>query len=270
MERLTKRVTMSNSKIKFDDGEAYERMMGVWSRYVGEKFLDWLSLPSGKWWADIGCGNGAFSEQILKVCDPISVRGIDPSVAQIDFAKSRPGAKKAIFEIGDAMALPFEDDEFDVVTMALALFFVPDPVQGVAEMKRVVRRDGVVAAYMWDMLGGGAPMEPIHAALRLKRISYPLPPSAEASRVDDMLELWRNAGFRSIEAKVITVEREFKDFDDFWDTTTCSPAITSVLQGLDVTALNEVKDASREFLAIKSGELVVCTGTANCIKGVVH
>ena len=58
-------------------------------------------------------------------------------------------------------------------------------------------------------------MEPIHSALRLKKISYPLPPSAEASRVEDMRNLWAEAGFRSIETKIITVKRAFDDFDDF-------------------------------------------------------
>jgi len=32
---------------RFDDGAASERMMGIWSRLVGEGFLDWLNLPTG-------------------------------------------------------------------------------------------------------------------------------------------------------------------------------------------------------------------------------
>ena len=45
--------------------------------------------------------------------------------------------------------------------MALVIFFVPEPAKGVAEMARVVRPGGTVAAYAWDMLGGGFPLEPI-------------------------------------------------------------------------------------------------------------
>ena len=45
--------------------------------------------------------------------------------------------------------------------MALVLFFVPNPAKGVAEMARVVKPGGTVAAYAWDMLGGGFPQEPI-------------------------------------------------------------------------------------------------------------
>ena len=43
--------------------------------------------------------------------------------------------------------------------MPLVIFFVPDPAKGVAEMARVVRPGGIVAAYAWDMAGGGFPYE---------------------------------------------------------------------------------------------------------------
>ena len=48
-----------------------------------------------------------------------------------------------------AMALPFADGTFDAAVMALVIFFVPDPVKGVAEMARVVRPGGSVSAYAW-------------------------------------------------------------------------------------------------------------------------
>ena len=38
---------MSDAGQMFSDGKVYERMMGRWSRLVGEAFLDWLALPSG-------------------------------------------------------------------------------------------------------------------------------------------------------------------------------------------------------------------------------
>src|ERR1700692_4513813 len=53
---------MAEQQIRFDDGAAYERMMGVWSRLAGETFIDWLMPRPGVRWIDIGCGTGAFSE----------------------------------------------------------------------------------------------------------------------------------------------------------------------------------------------------------------
>ncbi len=58
---------MPTSEIRFDDGSAYERFMGKWSRLAGETFLDWLAPRAGLRWLDVGCGNGAFTEMIASM-----------------------------------------------------------------------------------------------------------------------------------------------------------------------------------------------------------
>jgi SAM-dependent methyltransferase len=181
---------MAEQQIRFDDGAAYERMMGVWSRMAGEIFLDWLKPPSGARWIDIGCGNGAFTELIVDKTAPAEVQGIDPSDGQLDFARSRPAARVAKFQKGDAMALPFPDKSFDAATMALVIFFVPEPAQGVAEMARVVAPGGTVAAYAWDMEGGGFPLEPILAEIRALGLTHMSPPRNDAARMESMQSLW--------------------------------------------------------------------------------
>jgi ubiquinone/menaquinone biosynthesis C-methylase UbiE len=50
--------------------------------------------------------------------------------------------------------------------MALVLVFVPDPAKGVSEMVRVVVPGGAVVTYMWDMLGGGFPLDPIYSEMQ--------------------------------------------------------------------------------------------------------
>src|ERR1700675_466999 len=125
---------VAEQQIRFEDGAAYERMMGVWSRLAGDVFLDWLAPQPGLRWIDIGCGTGAFSELLVERCAPAEVHGIDPSEAQLAFARARPAARLAQFRQGNAMALPFPDDRFDGAVMALVIFFVPEPLKGVAEM----------------------------------------------------------------------------------------------------------------------------------------
>ena len=206
---------MSTKKITFDDGAAYERMMGAWSQLLGKQFIDWLHPAGGLRWIDVGCGSGAFTSQIAELCSPSEGAEIDPSDAQIKFAQNRPVAKPVNFQTGDAMALPFEADTFDAATMALVLFFIPNPMLGVSEMKRVVREGGSVSAYVWDIFGDGLPIKMIHKEFRKHGIDYPLPPSAEFSKSEKREKLWAEAGLNSIESKQINVERSFVDFEEF-------------------------------------------------------
>jgi ubiquinone/menaquinone biosynthesis C-methylase UbiE len=121
-----KGTVMAETQIRFEDGLSYERYVGDWSRRVGTIFIDWLALPSGLKWIDVGCGNGAFTELIVERCAPNEVRGMDPSEAQLDFARNRSGARLAKFDHGDGMALPFSADTFDVAIMALVC---PTPLE---------------------------------------------------------------------------------------------------------------------------------------------
>src|SRR5713226_5871145 len=85
----TDRVFMGSADKLFTDGEAYERMMGRWSRLVGETFLDWLDVPKGLRWLDVGCGNGSFTEELIARCAPTAVMAIDPSEDQLAVYRRR-------------------------------------------------------------------------------------------------------------------------------------------------------------------------------------
>jgi SAM-dependent methyltransferase len=101
-------------RVFFTDGQAYERLMGRWSRAAGEIFLQWLSLPKGLSWLDVGCGTGAFTELVIDRCAPSNITAIDPAEDQIAYARNQPAASRAMFRTGDAQLLPFADREFEV------------------------------------------------------------------------------------------------------------------------------------------------------------
>ena len=258
---------MAQRPNQFDDGEAYERFMGVWSQLAGQVFLDWLSPATGQRWIDVGCGNGAFTEQLIRRCAPAEAQGIDPSEAQITFARTRPGARSAIFRLGDAMALPFAADSFDAAVMALVIFFVPDPARGLAEMRRVVRPGGMVVAYAWDALGGASPHEPIQAEMPALGLTPLLPPSASASRMEALRDLWLDAGLEAVETREITVQRTFADFDDFWKTTTATGSLKLSLAAIEPDAVAELKARVRVRLPADSQGRITYGARANAIRG---
>ena len=77
--RAAEDLRVAEHQIRYDDGTAYERMMGAWESDRGQDlFLDWLAPPPGLRWIDIGCGNGAFTELLVERCAPAEVQGIDP------------------------------------------------------------------------------------------------------------------------------------------------------------------------------------------------
>ena len=261
---------MADKIVRFDDGAAYERSMGIWSRRVGEDFLDWLKLPTGLKCVDVGCGNGAFTELLVERCRPIEVQGIDPSPQQIEFARERHTAKIAEFRQGDAMALPFPDNRFDAAIMALVIFFVPEPAQGVAEMVRVVSPGGTIAAYAWDMLGGGFPMTPILSEVRALGKETFGPPSVEASRMDSLRKLWSDAGLEALEIRKIIVQRTFADFDDFWTASTGAGSVRATVDALASSEVETVKTRLRATLPADAEGRITHTAFANAIKGRVR
>jgi len=258
---------MAEQKIRFDDGAAYERMMGTWSRLVGNIFLDWLAPRAGLRWIDVGCGNGAFTELLVERCAPAEVQGIDPSEGQLAFARTRPAARMAEFRQGDAMALPFPERRFDAAVMALVIFFVPDPAKSVAEMARVVCPGGTVAAYAWDVLGGGFPMEPVQAEMRAMGIKPMLPPSAAASRMEALRDLWTGAGLEAVETREISVQRTFADFDDFWTTTLMGSSVGPTIAAMSSIDADRLKSGVRARLPADAAGRITYGARANAIKG---
>lgn len=257
---------MSQPTIRFEDGAVYERAMGAWSQLAGEVFLDWLAPPPGLRWIDIGCGNGAFTELLVRRCRPAETQALDPSEGQLKFARTRPGTEGVVFQQGDAMALPFENGRFDAATMALVIFFVPDPAKGMAEMVRVVRPGGLVAAYAWDIFGGGLPFDPIHAELSAMGIQAPLPPSAPISRMDALHAAWAQAGLERIESREITVQRSFPDFEEFWGAST---GITTkdILAAMAPADVERLRAKVRLRLPADPSGRITYAARANAIKG---
>lgn len=258
---------MTQDQIRFEDGAGYEQFMGRWSRLVGDPFLDWLQPPPGRRWLDIGCGNGAFTELIVERCAPASVDGIDPSDAQLDFARTRMPGKPVTFQRANAMALPFADQIIDIAVMPLVIFFVPEPSRGAAEMVRVLRPGGLAAAYAWDIEGGGMPFETLLREMRALGMSVPMPPTPQASRLDVLRDLWTAAGFTDVATTAIEVERTFASFEDYWQTVLTGPSVASVLRALPAPDAAVLRERLQVQLPLAPDGSVTCRARANAIKG---
>lgn len=258
---------MTEQVLRFVDGAAYEQNMGIWSRFVGEIFLEWLAPSAGLRWIDVGCGNGAFTELLIARCAPAEVQGIDPSDGQLAYARSRPGTRSAKFLQGDALAIPFGDGQFDAAVMALVIVFVPDPRKGIQEMVRVLGPGGIAATYMWDMLGGGFPLDPIIAEMRAMGLSPTRPPQMEASQIETLRELWTGAGLAGVETREFTVQRSFADFEEFWTVSLKAPSIGPLVAAMAPADVAKLKAGVREHVPADGTGRIVRTARAHAVKG---
>lgn len=200
-------------------GDGYEHYVGRWSRPVARAFIDWLDAGPSLRWLDVGCGTGALTACILGRADPAQVAGIDQSDGFIAHARRAVADSRAIFQLGDAAALPTESASADVAVSGLMINFVPDMPGAVAEMARAVRREGIVAAYVWDYVGEMQLMRRFWDAV------VALDPAAlekdegrrfPVCRPEPLAALFEGAGLAAVETQAIDVPTVFRDFDDYW------------------------------------------------------
>ncbi len=200
-------------------GDAYERYVGRWSRPVARPFLQWLALPAGRTWTDVGCGTGALTQAITETCAPRAVTGIDRSEGFLAAARRQLTNDRVRFMVGDATRLPLDDHASDATVSGLVLNFVADPALMVREMTRVTKPGGRVAAYVWDYAGGMTMMRAFwDAALTVSPHDAKL---SQAERFDwcqpePLAALWRDQGLTAVEVRAVDIDTVFRDFDDYW------------------------------------------------------
>jgi ubiquinone/menaquinone biosynthesis C-methylase UbiE len=261
------RPPVDHEPIRFSDGGHYDRFMGVWSRLVGERFLAWLAPSAGLRWLDVGCGNGAFTQLIATQAAPLALHGIDPSTPQLAFARQLPPLRSAHLVEGDAMALPYAAAAFDIAVMPLVIFFVPEPARGVDEMARVVAPGGVVAAYAWDLPGGGFPYEIVREALQDFGVVTPMPPHPEASSQECLRELWLNAGLEDLQECSFSEQRRFGGFEDLWMTLLGGPSAGQALAAMTEPKRQRFREHLRQHLQTDGEGAITLTARANAICG---
>ena len=208
-----------NSSDIWANGKVYERYMGRWTRLVAREFLAWLAVPPGSHWLDIGSGTGALTETILQQAQPAAVTGVDPAEGFVAYAREHVQDSRASFKVGNAMELPFEQKVFDAVVSGLVLNFIPKQDVALAEMVRVARPGGVIAAYVWDYADKMQMLRTFWDAA--SELDPDLGDKIETLRFtickpEPLTKLFEGAGLTGVEVRPVDAAAHFQDFDDFW------------------------------------------------------
>jgi SAM-dependent methyltransferase len=234
--------------VSFDvAADAYAHFMGVYSEPLASRFVELLDLRPGQRVLDVGCGPGVLTARLVARLGAESVVAIDPSTPFVEATRDRiPGVE--VHE-GAAEGLPFADDAYDLTVAQLVVHFMSDPVAGLAEMARVTRRGGRVAASVWDHAGDRGPITTFWRAV------HEVDPQAHDEsglpgvREGHLAELFGQAGLSDIRSGSITVTVGFDSFDEWWAPYTMGvgPA-GSYVAGLDDRGRESLERACRARL----------------------
>ena len=195
--------------------ESYDRYMGRFSSQLSGGIADLAGLRPGQRALDVGCGPGALTAELVARLGAEHVAAVDPSESFVAAVRVRhPGVAIAR---ATAEALPYDAATFDVTLAQLVVHFMADAVAGLAEMRRVTRPGGTVAASVWDYGGGRGPVSPFWDAVR------PLDPGVHdeselaGAREGSLASLFAAAGLTAIETGTLEATVAYATFDDWWD-----------------------------------------------------
>jgi SAM-dependent methyltransferase len=197
-------------------GNAYDLFMGRYSRPLGVEFADSVGIVAGMSALDVGCGPGALTSVLVERLGVGSVFGVDPSPPFVAECKARhPGV---VVKAGRAEEIPFADAFVDVAMAQLVLHFVSDPVVAAAEMRRVVRPGGTVAACVWDF---AKEMEMLRLFWDSALAVDPnAPDEARTLRFGgegEIAELFGRTGLVDVEETTLTVTSTYVSFEELWE-----------------------------------------------------
>jgi SAM-dependent methyltransferase len=228
-------------------GEAYDRFMGRYSVPLSPQLVDFAALAGGLRALDVGCGPGALTDELVARLGPEAVASVDPSEPFVAAVRERQ--PRVDVQIASAEALPFPDDSFDAALAQLVVHFMADPVAGLAEMARVTRSGGVVAACVWDFAGGGGPLNLFWRAARDLDPGSEDESSLPGTREGELGRLLREAGLGDVEEGALTVAVEHPSFEEWWEPYTLGvgPAGGYVAR-LDPERRDALRDRCRELL----------------------
>ncbi len=194
-----------------DIGEMFETILvpAIFDRYARDLVDRARPIGPADRILDLGCGTGIVARILReRLGGAATINGLDASPAMI--AKARAVAPEIDFREGNAMALPFADQSFDLVLSQQMLQFVPDRAVALREARRVLVPGGRLLLSTWRPRA----MAPLHDAV-VKLAEKHLGPANDKRYSldgDELRTLVVEAGFKDVRIDTVSLMEQYVAF----------------------------------------------------------
>jgi ubiquinone/menaquinone biosynthesis C-methylase UbiE len=229
------------------DADTYSRCFAPVLHRVSAGFVRELPLHRARVIIDTGSGVGSLLGDLRAAAPEALVIGIDLAEGMLRVARA---SGESALVAGDLRALPVRDGGADVITNAFMLQHIPEPQIVFAEMRRIVRTDGLAGILTWAPLGKFEAEEVWKATLDEAGAPELTPPVANHRLFDSpekMTALLSGAGFTTVESSSAAFSHE-------WDVPTFLAWVTGAgmsrrrFEALDPSARDRVLATMRTRL----------------------
>ena len=134
----------------------------IYDRYLGPTMFEpyavdlvgRLAVPISGRILEVACGTGVVTRLMRKTLPwTVDILATDFHEPMLAYARQQVGPAHGLeWRQADASALPFPDAAFDAVVMQFGLMFVPDRLQALREMRRVLKAGGQLLLNVWDSM----------------------------------------------------------------------------------------------------------------------
>lgn len=158
--------SFSRAAAGYDGVAEVQRTVGDWLLQSIQRQQELSSV------LDVGCGSGALTTALAARLPMASVDAIDIAEGMLDVAAATHAHPRVAYYVGDAEEIPFEEKSFELLFSNFMLQWCPDPGRALAEMRRVLRRNGQLVlsvpgagtlrelATAWQAADGGMHVHP--------------------------------------------------------------------------------------------------------------